>query len=407
MPQLHIRRRAKNLAFKVLRRLGLYERVRDVYRFLRPPAMPGVRITPRRLLNLYTVRYQRLRGHDRLWGTPISMTLEATNICNLKCPFCFTGVGEKSRVRGAMPMDLYERLLDELAPRGWLMEFYNWGEPLLNKNIYKMVRMASDRGLMTMISTNFSVPFDEERAEALVKSGLGVLGAGLDGATQENYEKYRATGELQKCMNNLRMLKEARDRLGSKTPAICWSFHAFDHNIHEVEQARAMAAELGIDFSATKGWIEGEEWKDEGKVRFPIGIPTERCRYLWTQTVINNDGHVSPCAGSFYEEDDFGTVEAGPFRDVWNNKKFREARRLYRNRSGSDLICQDCPYTIAWEKYERHVAEGRPPPFDSGYTMNDWFNYFFQKRKGRASKTNGAVETIELEPVAGERERSS
>jgi hypothetical protein len=121
--------------------------------------------------------------------------------------------------------------------------------------------------------------------------------------------------------------------------------------------------------------------------------------------VINNDGHVSPCAGSFYEEDDFGTVEAGPFRDVWNNKNFREARRLYRKRSGSDLICQDCPYTIAWEKYERHKAEGRPPPFESGYTMNDWFNYFFKKRHGRAG-TNGAVETIELEPVSSEPERS-
>ncbi len=145
---------------------------------------PGTRLAPKRFLNYQMVQYQRARGHTRLYGRPLVLTLEATNVCNLKCPFCFTGVGEVTRERSMMSMERYRKLIDDLGDYAMLLEFYNWGEPLLNKNIYEMVEIASKRGISTIISTNFSVPFDEERAEKLVKSGLGILGAGIDGASQ-------------------------------------------------------------------------------------------------------------------------------------------------------------------------------------------------------------------------------
>ena len=44
-----------------------------------------------------------------------------------------------------------------------------------------MVREASARGISTTTSTNFSIPFDAARAEAVVASGLDVLGVSLDG----------------------------------------------------------------------------------------------------------------------------------------------------------------------------------------------------------------------------------
>ncbi len=379
--------------------MGAYETARDLRReterALHVPAWPGMRITPKRLLNLYTVRYQRAHGHTGLLGYPLVLTLEATNICNLRCPFCFTGIGEVTRPRSTMPLPLYRRLIDELGDYALLVEFYNWGEPLLNKDIHEMVRLASEKGISTIISTNFSVPFDRARAETLISSGLAVLGAGIDGASQESYEKYRAGGSFERVIENMRLLAEAKRALGSKTPLICWSYHAFEHNRHEIEKARAMAAELGVDFSLTKGWVEGEEWDSRDVADFPIGVVPERCRYLWTQTVINNDGLVSPCANTFYKEEDFGSVEGKSFRQVWNNRYFQEARRAFRRRNGSEfgksLICNDCPYTIVWQNYERHLALGFPKSsFDPVYTTNDWFNYFFTRRHARRDQSDPA-----------------
>jgi MoaA/NifB/PqqE/SkfB family radical SAM enzyme len=381
-------------AARIRRKMVTSKTAREINQFLHPPAWPSLRLTAKRLLNLYLVRYQRARGHTRLLGYPLALTLEATNVCNLRCPYCFTGAGEVTRERSVMPMPLYRKIMDELGPYALIVEYYNWGEPLLNKDIDKMVRIASGKGCSTIISTNLSVPLDQARAEALVSSGLAILGAGIDGASQESYEKYRVGGDFEKVLHNMRLLREAKQRLGSETPMLCWSFHVFEHNRHEVEQARAMARELGVEFSASKGWVEGPEWESGDEFVFPVGTAPERCRYLWSQAVINNDGLVSPCANSFYREDDFGSMEHASYKEVWNNRNFQEARGLYRARNASEygkrLVCHECPYTIIWENYQRHLAQGLPrSSFDPVYTTNDWFNYFFSRRRAKRGVGEG------------------
>src|SRR3990170_1805595 len=94
---------------------------------LLPPKYPGMRLTPKRLLNFHLVRYQQARGHTRLLGYPLVLTMEANNICNLKCPYCFTGAGEVGRQRSTMPMPLYRKVMDELGDYALHVEFYNWG----------------------------------------------------------------------------------------------------------------------------------------------------------------------------------------------------------------------------------------------------------------------------------------
>jgi len=384
-------------AVRLLQRAGVYRTMKDACDAARPPRYPGLRLTPKRLLNYWAVKYQRAHGHTRLLGYPLSLTFEATNVCNLRCPHCFTGAGEVGRERSMMSMELYRRLLDELGDYALQMDFYNWGEPLLNKNIYEMIRLASSKGISTTISTNFSIPFDRARAEALVSSGLHAIGAGIDGARQQSLEQYRVGADFEKVVGNMKLLVEAKRSLGSDTPLICWSFHVFEHNREEVEEARSMARELGVEFEASKGWVAGDEWDPGSEFRFPAGTApsSERCKYLWSYAVVNNDGGVAPCAASFYEEDDYGSVTQGSFRQVWNNEKFQEARRLFRSRSaslhGNDLICRDCPYTIVWEDYRGHLARGlSKASFASGYTTNDWFNYFFQRRHAQTLPAGSA-----------------
>ena len=355
-----------------------------------PPNYPGMRLTPKRLANYYLVKYQHRRGHTRLRGYPLILTVEATNVCNLRCPYCFTGAGERGRSRSMMAMPLFRRIIDEVGDYVLHMEFYSWGDPLLNKQLPQMIRLANERGISTLVSTNFSFPFDAAKAEALVASGLSLMGVSIDGATQAAYEQYRVGGKLDLVLHNIRLMNEAKHRLGAEFPRLCWSFHAFPWNASEVDAARALAQELGIEFSATKGWVAGPEWHDDGAFQFPgFTMPqAERCHYLWEQVVINNDGAVAPCCNAFYEEDDFGSAAAG-VRAVWNNTNFQTARSFFDQRRGDPdarkLICHDCPYTITWENFRRHrAAGGAASTFHAGYTTNDWFNYFFDRRPERA-----------------------
>jgi hypothetical protein len=360
-----------------------------------PPQYGFYRLTPRRLANLYLTRLEYLLGRKRLRSSPIKLTVESTSVCNLRCPACFTGAGETGRLHGAMAPELYARLLRELGPYLFEIEFHNWGEPLLAKQLVPMIAAAAGQGIATTVSTNFSIPFDAERAEALVRSGLSVLGVSIDGARQETYEQYRVRGDLELVLRNCRLVRDAKRRIGSPTPRLIWEFHVFPHNTADIPLARTLAAELEMEISVDKGWVVGEEWDRSGGFAYFANPRAYRCPFLWRHAVVNADGGVAPCCGTFYKEDDRGQLAAGPgttgigsFREVWNNDKFALARRFFDSRTGTDAdrqdVCFDCPITVSFEGLKRHrAAGGWRADFRVPYSTNDCFNYFWDRRPHR------------------------
>ena len=359
-----------------------------------PPQREFYRVTPRRLANLYCGRLEHLLGRTRLWSNPVKLTVEATTACNLRCPACFTGAGQTGRARGVIPADLYARLLRELGPYLFEIEFHNWGEPLLAQDLVPMIELAARLGIATTVSTNLSMPFDAERAERLVASGLSLLGVSIDGARQETYEQYRVRGDLQLVLRNCRLVRDAKRRLGRATPRLVWEFHVFAHNVADVPLARAMAAELEMDVSVDKGWVVGEEWDRSGDFTYFANPPIDRCPFLWRHAVVNADGGVAPCCGTFYAEDDRGRLAttagggAPTFRAVWNDTSFQRARRFFRARIGTEAerrdVCFGCPITVGFERLRHHrAAGGTRADFRAPYSTNDWFNYFWERRPAR------------------------
>jgi MoaA/NifB/PqqE/SkfB family radical SAM enzyme len=371
--------------------------VESLREFLELPPWKA-RLTPKRLANLYRARWEHRRGRTRLRSYPVKLTIEATNICNLSCPGCYTGIGDIGRARGHLSLELWHRLLDELGDYLFEVEFYNWGEPLLARHIYTMIEEASARGICTTVSTNFSFPFDAAKAERLVRSGLTVLGVSIDGARQDTYEQYRVGGRLEQVLANCRLVHEAKQRTGAATRLI-WEFHVFAHNVGDLDAARALATDLGMELAVDKGWTIGPEWDPGGDWRFYGAPQPVRCPFLWGFTVVNNDGGVSPCCGTFFASDDMGRIEtAGPpgFRDVWNNARFQAARALFERRpddaEARKLVCYDCPNTLVWERWKQHRAlGGTRKTFRSTYSMNDVVNYFWRRRPappaGRAARS--------------------
>lgn len=99
--------------------------------------------------------------------------------------------------------------------------------------------------MRTSISTNMSVPrFD---ADAYVASGLDYMVLSIDGATQENYARYRQNGDLQLVYRNIQELVKSKIIMRRRTPVICWQYLAFTHNVHEAPLAAKIARDLGVD----------------------------------------------------------------------------------------------------------------------------------------------------------------
>ena len=137
-------------------------------------------------------------------------------------------------------------MLKLYGPTAIAVYFCDYGEPLLNLNTPKLIRMAKSYLLATALSTSLSVRrFDPE---AYVASGLDFMVLSIDGATQRVYERFRRNGDLELVFENVARLVDAKRRLRRRTPLLSWNFLAFEHNSHEIPAAERMARRLGVNY---------------------------------------------------------------------------------------------------------------------------------------------------------------
>ena len=88
----------------------------------------------------------------------------------------------------------------------------------------------------------------------------------IDGVTQEVYETYRVGGRLDRVMDNLNLLAEAKREMGSATPHVEWQFIVMRQNEHQMDEARALAGRMAVDSIVFK------------KVDFPTAPATPKWR---------------------------------------------------------------------------------------------------------------------------------
>jgi radical SAM protein with 4Fe4S-binding SPASM domain len=319
--------------------------------------------TWRKLVNLALVESEWLLRRRVVRGRPYILFIDPTNVCNLRCPLCPTGTGEQGRRPGMLTYECFRQIIDRFAPFAYEVNLYNWGEPLLNKDIFRMIEYAREKNLMPAMSSNLNTVRATD-IENLARSSLEYLTVSLDGTTPDVYAHYRRGGKLELVMDNLRKLVELRRTGGRKTPFIEWQFIVMKHNVHQLEDAKRLAREIGVDLLRFIPVGLPFEARDRAALRrdwYPdLGDPSERqagfqyqflqtparsaCFYLYRSITINPDGRVSPCCIVYGEKNDFGHSLAGSVDELWNNERYQSARALFATRGTPtvDTICDRC-----------------------------------------------------------------
>jgi MoaA/NifB/PqqE/SkfB family radical SAM enzyme len=255
--------------------------------------------------------------------------------------------------------------MDQVGDYVFFVDFYNWGEPLLNPHLEDFIQIAKSHDASSFVSTNLSLRLSDERIKRLLTCGVSEIGVSLDGASDETNQVYRRKSKFDLVVENMRRLVEARRRLGQTYPLISWLYVVFSFNEHEVEKARKMAKEIGVDrlvlrppfLDANRYNLSEEDrraivtWAPKNpKFQIHVTKPRERkrCGWHYTALAVNWDGTVTPCSTAFRKSDDFGTFgKSGenPYFEVMNNSSFRAARDFMAGRStdGTDVICARCP----------------------------------------------------------------
>jgi hypothetical protein len=130
-----------------------------------------------------------------------------------------------------------------------LIDFNNWGEPTLNKDLPLMVAFCKERKLHFRISTNLQ---RVDGLDAALANGADLIWVSSSGWSQETYGKTHE-GDFKKLRENMVWLSETRKSLGSSTQLIL-RWHRYRHNCHEEKHARKFAREHGYLFEPHVAW---------------------------------------------------------------------------------------------------------------------------------------------------------
>ena len=322
------------------------------------------RATWKKVWNLSKIQIQKhFFKSDKSWGYPIILVFDPSSICNLHCPLCPTGQGRKERSKGIASFENFKRIMVEVEDYLFFVQFTNWGEPIVNKELTKMIKYSHQKNIETVLRTNLTLA-NKNICESLINAGLDEIIISLDGASEKTYLKYRRGGNFPKVIENIKHLVAVERKCRSNI-RIIWQFIVSSQNEYEIPKARQMSKKLGAELRVvplrvdmgnevtadrTKQIKKDFSWlpRNEKLSRYNYSKKQNRyfektCRWLWTKLVVNWNGSVSPCCAIWEEKFDFGNAFDEGLMAIWNGYMYQAARKLVREKKPvKNIICSKC-----------------------------------------------------------------
>jgi len=319
------------------------------------------KLSPRRSLNaikLYSSYYlSKWTGKVIQWGVPMTISMEPTTACNLRCPECPSGLRSFSRDTGNLKEDFFRQMLDQLSADLLYLIFYFQGEPYINPSFLDMVAYASKKKIYTISSTNGHF-LNDRNSKKTVESGLDRLIISIDGTTQEVYESYRKEGKLENVIEGTKNLVKWKKKLNSNTPHIILQFLVVKPNEHQIPEIKKLAKELEVDELKFKT-AQVYDYKNGNPLipdadnysryrKKPDGtyelkqFVSNSCWKLWHACVITWDGVVVPCCFDKDAKHQLGDLKSDHFKKIWHGNAYNSFRNsLLKGRDQID-ICENC-----------------------------------------------------------------
>lgn len=324
--------------------------------------LSATRLSWKKRWNLVKIGLNRLFPIARTMGRPYMAHISPSNLCDLDCRIC-PSKDEATKARMLLPFDTFKKFVDEAGETLLYMIFWSWGEPILNPNLSKMARYAADRNILTVTSTNLN-RLNEGRARDLIQSGLTALIIAVDGTTSESYAAQRRGGNLDRVLNNIRMLVTAKRINNGVGPILNMRMVVSQDNEDEVEDFRKLALTLGVDMVSYKAFSTRQNGTADPEndrrfapkmdrfkwYQYTRGFGTDRssgkywCRFPWTKPTLFPDGEIISCEFDLQYQHPFGNINDQHFDEIWFSPEAESFRRRFQANRDEFAFCRNCVY---------------------------------------------------------------
>jgi len=135
-------------------------------------------------------------------------TISLTNLCNFKCTHCSVNSGIK--LENELSFTEIKDILLQLKKENVKNIELSGGEPLLRKDLYKIINYCKKLEFGVKILTNGSL-LNKNNLRKLKKTGLDKIAISLDGSSYEIYKKIRPVKReiFNKVLENIKMAAES------------------------------------------------------------------------------------------------------------------------------------------------------------------------------------------------------
>ncbi len=137
-------------------------------------------------------------------SNPLSACWQTTKKCNYTCSHC---------IAAANPANLEElntknmkKIINKLSTAGIVRIDFTGGEPLLRKDMCKIIDYATKRGIYSILTSNGSVW--SKKIENCLKRNMSLIQISIDG-DEKTHEKLRISGSYAKALDTLRKFTSA------------------------------------------------------------------------------------------------------------------------------------------------------------------------------------------------------
>lgn len=207
-----------------------------------------------------------------------SIELEISSLCNLACPLCHRTQNEGKYELTNISFDDIKRIFPKklfIKDRRFLL-CGALGEPVINKDCYKIVKYLIDNDAFVEINSNASLQTSKFWYD------LGKLSSDtnnvnvwfcVDGYAETNHN-YRINSNFDIIIKNMENYMEGGKQGKQKWAKATWMYNVFDYNLHELELAKNHAEKLGMKFATRTG--VGNSIGFTKKVRVKKGVTESR-----------------------------------------------------------------------------------------------------------------------------------
>ena len=304
---------------------------------------------------------------------PVCLYLETTNRCNLLCTTCPRTYAELEPPAD-MSWDLFTSIVGQI-PNLVRAVLHGVGEPMLVKDLPRMVRYLKDRGTYVLFNTN-GTALNIRNGRALIEAGLDELRVSFDAADAATYRVIRGKDYFHRILRNVRAFREMQESEGHERPRVSAWLTGLRETIEQLpdfvrvaaqtgvkeihlqrlvffdedaighatpdqalyarltqedsahlERAAALAKSLGVTFSASGGASE----PGMSLARKENGSPWSLCRRPWTVMYFTANGRALPCciapfSQRGYENYTLGDATRQSLDEIWTGSAYRSFR---------------------------------------------------------------------------------